>query len=56
MHPNEETDCMKNVPDEILDESNGMQSEIKRLLTEVRKSATKVCENQLKAALYLWAN
>ncbi|CAL8089978.1 unnamed protein product [Orchesella dallaii] len=34
MHPNEETDCTKNVPGEILDESKDMQSEIKKLLTE----------------------
>lgn len=43
MQPTNEDDCKKNMPDEILDASRDFQGEIKRLLTEVRKRANKVC-------------
>lgn len=47
MQPTNEEDCKKNMPDEILDASRDFQDEIKRLLTEVRKRANKVCLNFL---------
>ncbi|ODN00419.1 Period circadian protein, partial [Orchesella cincta] len=51
MQPNEETDYIKNAPGKIMDESKEMQSDIKRLLTEVRKSASKTATRRLSDPL-----